>query len=88
MHFAAFALACVGVASAIPSLPYILHERRVDTPKHWEKTERLAPNVVLPMRIRPTRSNLDIAGELLMEMQFPIPHETSDRRPDIQQIKT
>jgi hypothetical protein len=51
MHFAAFALACVGVASAIPSLPYLLYEWRVDTLKHWEKTARLALNVVLLMRI-------------------------------------
>jgi tripeptidyl-peptidase-1 len=68
MHFAAFALACVGVASAIPSVPDVLHGRRVDTPKHWEKTARLAPDVVLPMRIKLTQRNLDIGDELLMQM--------------------
>jgi tripeptidyl-peptidase-1 len=68
MYFASFALACVGVASAIPSVPYVLHERRVDTPKHWQKTARLAPDFVLPMRIGLTQSNLDIGDELLMEM--------------------
>jgi tripeptidyl-peptidase-1 len=68
MHFAVFALACVGVASAIPAVPHVLHEQRVDAPKHWEKTARLAPDVVLPIRIGLTQSNLDIGDELLMEM--------------------
>ena len=56
------------VASAIPSAPHVLHERRVGEPKHWEKTSRLDPDVVLPMRIGLTQSNLDKGDELLMEM--------------------
>jgi tripeptidyl-peptidase-1 len=58
-------LACL--AGAIPSSRHVLHERRQIAPRHWEKTSRLNPNAVLPMRIGLTQSNLD-KGDLLMEV--------------------
>lgn len=59
-------------------MPHVLHEGRVDAPKHWEKTARLEPDVVLPMPIGLTHSNLDIGDEFFMEMYFSVLHETLD----------
>jgi tripeptidyl-peptidase-1 len=70
MHFTKVltvaSLACL--ASAIPSSRHVLHERRETAPRHWEKTSRLNPDAVLPMRIGLTQSNLDKGDDLLMEV--------------------
>jgi tripeptidyl-peptidase-1 len=70
MRFTEIILASVCAVSvcAIPSSNHVVHEKRSEAPKYWEKRSRLNPEGVLPMRIGLTQSNLHKGDELLMEV--------------------
>jgi tripeptidyl-peptidase-1 len=61
---------CTALTSASPAIlsHHVLHERRAQSPKHWEKISRLSPDIVLPMRVGLTQSNLDQGHEMLMDV--------------------
>ncbi|TAQ90941.1 hypothetical protein B7494_g700 [Chlorociboria aeruginascens] len=60
--------ACLASAMAIPSTSHVIHERRGEAPRKWEKRSRLGPDAALPMRIGLTQANLHKGDELLMEV--------------------
>lgn len=70
MRFSNIILASFGAVAvcAAPSSRHVLHEKRAEAPKYWERTTRLHPGAILPMRIGLTQSNLHKGDELLMEM--------------------
>ena len=70
MRVSSLLLAGVSVISvaAIPSSTHVIHERRLEVPRNWERKHRLDPDVVLPMRIGLTQSNLQKGDHLLMEV--------------------
>jgi len=59
---------CVTAVCAIPSNNHVVHEKRTQMPKYWEKKSRIDPDRTLPMRIGLTQSNLHKGDELLMEV--------------------
>ncbi|KGO73973.1 Peptidase S8/S53, subtilisin/kexin/sedolisin [Penicillium italicum] len=69
-----FTLFCALAASAmgVPRAQnYQLHERRDFVPKSWIEGKKLDGNVLLPVRIGLTQSNLDYGQELLMDLSNP-----------------
>lgn len=61
----ALAASAMGVPTAHK---YQLHERRDFIPKSWVEGKELDGNVLLPVRIGLTQSNLDYGHELLMDL--------------------
>ncbi|KAF7586002.1 hypothetical protein BBP40_009725 [Aspergillus hancockii] len=67
-----FLYAFVTEVLTIPtSSDYVVHERRDAIPSQWIEEKRLDGQVVLPMRIGLTQSNLDRGNGLLMEVSNP-----------------
>lgn len=62
-----FLLLRLALASPLASVT-TLHERRDNLPRGWTKSEEVPGDVVLPMRIGLTQSNLDKGHDLLMEV--------------------
>jgi len=60
--------ACAISVCAIPSSNHVVHEKRTEAPKYWEKRGRLKADGVLPMRIGLTQRNLHKGDDLLMEV--------------------
>jgi len=66
--------ALVATAACAPSgrrSTHVLHEKRTATSGRWEKRDRLHPDVVIPLRIGLTQSDLDTGYERLMEVSHP-----------------
>ena len=61
-------LAVSVVAVPTPTTQYNVHEKRERKPLMWEKVGRVDPDVVLPVRIGLTQSNLDVGPGLLDEV--------------------
>ncbi|KAI1868901.1 hypothetical protein JX265_006880 [Neoarthrinium moseri] len=51
---------------------HVVHEKRHFTPQRWTKRDRVAANMVLPVRIGLAQSNLDRAEEYLLAVSHPI----------------
>ena len=58
---------CITAAPA-PFNNHVVHEKREAKPIAWEKTDRVDPSFVLPVRIGMTQSNLDLGPGMLDEV--------------------
>ena len=59
----------VSCVVAVPApVANVVHEKRDSAPVSWAKRNRVAPHVLLPVRIGLTQSNLDIGPDLLDEV--------------------
>ena len=60
------------LAAAEPALsPYILHEKRTQTPTGWTLKRRYDPSTRLPLRFALAQRNIDDIGKYLMEVSHP-----------------
>ena len=58
--------------NAVPNpVAYTLHEKRAGEPLQWAKSSKVDPDVMLPVRIGLTQSNLDKGPALLEEVSTP-----------------
>ncbi|KAG8526033.1 uncharacterized protein KY384_000795 [Bacidia gigantensis] len=71
LFLTAIALTVSTLAAPAPSSNHVLHEKREAKLLHWEKRDRVHPDVLLPVRIGLTQSNLDKGPELLDEVSNP-----------------
>ena len=62
-------------AIAAPTSSHVLHEKRESTPRAWEKRDRVVSEIVLPVRIGLTQSNLKHGPALLDEVANPTSHK-------------
>ncbi|KAL9614182.1 MAG: hypothetical protein Q9167_001334 [Letrouitia subvulpina] len=67
-------LSCLTASTIAAPAPVanVLHEKRENAPRFWVKRDRVAPHVLLPVRIGLTQSNLDIGPALLDEVSNPL----------------
>jgi tripeptidyl-peptidase-1 len=66
MKFSRFVLAAgLGLTNAVPDT-HVVHERRDFQSSRWVKRDRVAEDVILPVRIGLTQTNLDKAHDYLM----------------------
>ena len=62
----------LGAVNAFPAPDaYSLHEKRELAPQQWEKRDRVRPDIVVPVRIGLTQSNLDRGPFMLDEVSNP-----------------
>ncbi|EIN08407.1 subtilisin-like protein [Punctularia strigosozonata HHB-11173 SS5] len=61
--------------SAVPSrrAPHVVHERRANepNPERWQRTGRVEPDRVLPLKIGLAQQNLHLLEEMLMKVSHP-----------------
>ena len=63
-------MALVVGSYAAPSA-HKVHEKRHELPHGWQKTQRVHPKVVVPVRIGLAQSNMHRAEEFLMDVSHP-----------------
>ena len=75
MHLSNTVIAsCLLAADLIAAIPtptystHSLHEKRSAPPALWAKRDRVLPDIILPVRIGMTQSNLDKGATLLDEV--------------------
>jgi tripeptidyl-peptidase-1 len=73
MHFSTLVLFSGLAASvlAVPATRHSVHESRFIVPPGWERQGRLEHDLVLPVRVGLTQSNLDNAEDLLADVSDP-----------------
>jgi len=74
MHFSfatTLGLLTLAIAAPTTSTRHVVHERRDKLPNNWKKSSPLQGDVVVPMRIALTQSNLDKAHEFLIDVSHP-----------------
>jgi tripeptidyl-peptidase I len=65
------ALGALPISSALPSPGHSIHEKRDISNANWVKRDRIEKDIVLPVRIGLSQSNLDDAHKYLMEVSDP-----------------
>lgn len=71
MHFLLATAAAAGLASAMPSSSFAVHERREGKPIAWTKEGTANKNMPIPVRIGLKQRNLDNLMDYVMDISDP-----------------